>query len=70
MTIKQAQKFMAETGTKPLITSIVERFNGENYNDVKKFLSVASFYLLSNCYVDADLAKSHIEFDEEGDDDA
>lgn len=66
MTSKQAQKFLDETQSKKLVTAVVNHFNGENYTVIKKFLSVLTFYLTENAFLDSELAKSHIEY--EGDD--
>ncbi len=70
MTGKQARKLMTETGSKDLVMKIVKEFNGKSYIFAKKVLDVAAFFIQENCYCDADLANSNIEYNEEGDDDA
>ena len=64
MTNKQAQKFLEETRSKELVEEIVEHFNGESIGEVKKFIRVLRFYLTENCFVDSELAKSQLDFED------
>lgn len=55
------EKILANDETKKkLVLEILEKLNGESYNDSKEILDLAIYFLKENAYVDFDLAKDRI----------
>lgn len=57
---KQEKILSADTAKKALVLEILEKLNGESYNDSKEILDLAAHFLKENAYVDFELAKDRI----------
>lgn len=65
MTDKTAKKLMNEIGCKKIVVNFLNELNGENYTYAKNVLDILSHYIKEGCFVDAEMAKSQIEDEEQ-----
>ena len=65
MTKAVANKKVQDIGCKEVICQILDLLNGETFNDSIEILKLAEFYIKENSFVDAELAKSLMNVEEE-----
>lgn len=58
------EKIFEDSTKKKLVLEIIEKLNGESYDDCKEIIDAVSVLLKAHSFLDADLARDIIEVDQ------